>query len=176
MPNLDEHLIVGTIVYGIFSVIGLAYFKISFNTFLQGILIAGICSQLPDLDHKKSFIRKFTILFVILSVSFFVFLKSTQNKIIYGLVMTPLVIVGLYKVISKIKLKHRGMLHSIAANITILILSIAIFAFFEAAQKQTLFLSFTGAFSYSSHLMADRLFKQGKIKRVLRNLKLFIYI
>lgn len=112
MPNYELHRKIGFIVSFIFisimSILLLKRVQLPINILLWLPFVILIYSNLPDLDHHMSKLRKylFRILFILLffSLAIFIFMKL-------GILLAILTIVGLVGLLI-LSVKHRGPLHT----------------------------------------------------------------
>ncbi len=131
MPSYVVHLTIGLIMMG-FLVFYLKIFHL--GGLIQAFVIALVYSLLPDLDHRHSKIRIYTLIIGLLFIVFF--------YIIGKLFFAFSIIVGLFALNL---FKHRGLLHRILIGI---LLSLPL-----------LFLGYSlalvGFACYMSHLLID---------------------
>ncbi len=152
--NWLSHLSVALLLFLLFWWLGF----VSFTPALLALLFLG--ALMPDIDHEKSKITKtfFAALFVLLLVLFLArppkllalagkALESTMPAWFLYFFAAVVAWVLLYAFYVKLKPRHRGVTHSLAALLVFSVLVYALFLRFDFA--------FAGGLGYFSHLLAD---------------------
>lgn len=148
--NWPSHLLIGALAGAI-----VAYF-LGADPFTSSLIIgmASISALAPDIDHDSSKIRQAANLVVPLAAFSFAITSACENNVqcVFAhkesIIISGLAVVGFYMLIMTfLKPRHRGIIHTIAAaavfGILVFILSDLTFAI-------------AGFAGYFSHLLADR--------------------
>lgn len=164
--NWKAHLIVGIIVSVVFAIgmwWALDWYQPSPLLYAQMVMIVGLSTLLPDIDHKKSkigrlltgiglLIASIGILFAFLVNKGIVFLVDTGESIMgnkwSGLVIVGIVLASIAFFTSELG-THRGFTHSIAFCVIIALIVLVLTKF----NLQLGTLAFVGCYS---HLLADK--------------------
>ncbi|MEM4360144.1 MAG: metal-dependent hydrolase [Candidatus Bilamarchaeaceae archaeon] len=150
--NWSAHFFIGAALGSIFSaLLGFSPFMIILIS-----LVAGVSALAPDIDHDSSKIRRIADL----TVPLFALLFSVSSRCAYlscsldawqTILTSALALVGGYTIVlTYLKPKHRGIIHSLAFAVIygLLLLTISDFTF-----------ALFGFLGYFSHLVADGIFK-----------------
>jgi len=154
MLDWKLHLIFGLLLA--ILIIGFFYFiqfEISVEVLVSLLIVTMFTTLLPDIDLRKSKIRDFVSVISAVSISFvFLFFKSDEwyLSIIYFLV--------LYLFFKNIPTKHRGIMHTFKFSFLIsLILAIIFYFVFNLDFQNSLMWFLIIFFSYSLHLVLDKI-------------------
>ncbi|MFH0836227.1 MAG: metal-dependent hydrolase [Candidatus Micrarchaeota archaeon] len=145
MTNFVLHALIGLAV-----AIGLnQVFNLGVPLDLTSVSVILIASLLPDIDHNKAMIRRaigFAVSILALVASFMHF-KPAQGDLT-AFAMAVCVAIAVFFVNKIIKVKHRGITHSVFA--AVLFAAVVLVAFNSVA------LTILALVAYASHLAADR--------------------
>ncbi|MBO8160486.1 MAG: metal-dependent hydrolase [Thermosipho sp. (in: Bacteria)] len=185
MPNFNSHIKIAIVVYP-FLLFGHEFLSIIFqypkpsNEIIGiGFLLFLVSSDLPDIDHSHSYLRRIFIIFVNIIVTYVEFTKEIIIKLLkfnylipswYSLKFAFSLFVGILtsKLVDVIIPKHRGPLHSVWMAFIFGLMVSGYYWYMFSIMKNAVFLGIISTTGYILHLILDKFFYERRGKLVLK--------
>ena len=151
MGDFSEHVLFGFLAAAVAGYVFKGWISIGFFESLAALILLFAGSVLPDVDHENSYIHRavksFLSIFSAAAVLYF-----SPLKVHYSFVLAIFALLGVYAVVSKLRPRHRGFVHSrrFAFYVSSAVVSVTVLFFGSLVPGAAFTL---GVFS---HLLLDR--------------------